>query len=164
MQKEKEKQQQTKILPTRKAKRVATRRSMAYNTVTKFDNEIKKKRKNEERGEGEGSEDDVETNKSAVMALGRSLHRYYGSGVTRGTTTNVGILVLDNAEELLSLSSSGKKKMKNSGGRVGATNYLSELLLLPKVMKLNVTIIVISNYVTLDMTRKILRNIVIGFN
>ena len=103
-----------------------------------------------------GGENNVETSHKAVMSLGRSLQRYYGEG---SSNTNVGILVLDKGEELLSLSSIGKKKSAASSSTTtaaaAATNFLSELLLLPKIMKLNVTVIVITNYSTLDMTRKL---------
>ncbi len=78
----------------------------------------------------------------------------------------MGVLILDKAEELLSLSSGIKKRKRKNDSQGGghsstssatpassSTNYLSELLLLPKIMKLNITVIVISNYSTLDKTR-----------
>jgi hypothetical protein len=55
-------------------------------------------------------------------------------------------LILDHAERLLSLSARKKKNEK--------TNFLAELLLLPKVMKLNLTVIIISTHSTLNDSRK----------
>lgn len=73
------------------------------------------------------------------------------------------ILILDKAEELLSLGSSTSSSSKGKKRAVGSssasstanktTNYLAELLLLPKIMKLNLTIIVISEFATLEKTR-----------
>ena len=155
---DKDQKDHQRILPLRRAKRAATRKSLATN-VTTYDDAMKKRRtrsNNNNGGEYYDDEENVETShSSAVMSLGRSLQRYYGSGEGSPSSSSkhrmqyVGILVLDKAEELLSLSSVGKKK-------TGATtsNFLSELLLLPKIMKLNITVIVITNYATLDMTRK----------
>lgn len=128
---------------------------------------------------GDNPEDTVETSHSAVLALGRSLQQYYGPSEKRSTRTGnlaqnpdsggkrcteyVGVLILDKAEELMSLSSTVRKRRKSSQGghsvvsassTSSATNYLAELLLLPKIMKLNVTVIVISSYSVLDKTRK----------
>jgi hypothetical protein len=167
-------QQQPKILPSRKAKRAATRKTYANNATTNFNNEIKKRRRKMKK-EYEGGDDDddhvvgvgennVETSHKAVMSLGRSLQRYYGEGSSQqrsSSNNNVGILVLDKGEELLSLSSIGKKKSAPSTS-AAATNFLSELLLLPKIMKLNITVIVITNYSTLDMTRKFLLGLGLG--
>jgi hypothetical protein len=79
---------------------------------------------------------------------------------------------LDKADELLSLSSAAKKSKKRrrrnsctatahnnqlsagSANNNRITNFLAELLLLPKIMKLNLTVIVLSTYATLDKTRK----------
>lgn len=146
-----------------------------------------------ENGNNDGSSDSrndaVETSHhSPVVAFGRSLEQYYGTSsitnsrrTTKLTTriggpspspentnhsTPMGILILDKAEELLSLSSSNKTRKRKQNSQGGghsstgsatptstSTNYLSELLLLPKIMKLNITVIVISNYSTLDKTR-----------
>jgi Cdc6-like AAA superfamily ATPase len=80
---------------------------------------------------------------TAVVALGRALKPYYGR-----ESKSCAFLVLDHAERLLSLS------IKKSGNE--QTNYLAELLLLPKVMELNLTIIVITNNCVLDSSRKFL--------
>jgi hypothetical protein len=80
---------------------------------------------------------------AAVVALGRALKPYYGR-----ESKSCAFLVLDHAERLLSLS------MKKDGKQ--QTNYLAELLLLPKVMELNLTIIVITNNCVLDSSRKFL--------
>lgn len=110
----------------------------------------------------------VETSHSAVVSLGRSLQVYYGHSAT---IQRIGILILDNADELLSLSSAAKKSKKRRRNRTTTphnnqlssstannriTNFLAELLLLPKIMKLNLTVIVLSTYATLDKTRKLL--------
>jgi Cdc6-like AAA superfamily ATPase len=82
-------------------------------------------------------------NHAAVAGLGRALKPYYGR-----ESKGCAFLVLDHAERLLSLS------MKKAGNEL--TNYLAELLLLPKVMELNLTIIVITNNCVLDSSRKFL--------
>jgi len=99
---------------------------------------------------------------SAILSLGRSLQAYYGAYCDdSGNVLNpnrrynkekhyAGVLVLDKAEELLSLSAAGKKGTSAEGG---ATSVLSELLLLPKIMKLNLTIVVVTNYANLSTTR-----------
>jgi Cdc6-like AAA superfamily ATPase len=83
------------------------------------------------------------TTHAAVVALGRALKPYYGR-----ESKSCAFLVLDHAERLLSLS------VKKAGNEL--TNYLAELLLLPKVMELNLTIIVITNNCVLDSSRKFL--------
>ena len=83
------------------------------------------------------------TTHAAVVALGRALKPYYGR-----ESKSCAFLVLDHAERLLSLS------IKKAGNE--QTNYLAELLLLPKVMELNLTIIVITNNCVLDSSRKFL--------
>jgi Cdc6-like AAA superfamily ATPase len=85
--------------------------------------------------------DTVETSTAAVVAFGRSLQPFYGVGSRR-----CAFLILDHGERLLSLSA---RKSKNE-----KTNFLAEILLLPKVMKLNLTVIIITNHSTLDRTRK----------
>lgn len=86
------------------------------------------------------TEDTVETSHSAVVAFGRSLQRYFGGGCQRAA-----VLVLDHAERLLTLSARKKSSDK--------ANCLAELLLLPKVMRLNLTIVVVSRYSLLYGTR-----------
>jgi len=160
---------QSRVLPSRKAKKAAIHKSVAYNANTYKSVHRKRTRGNNEDGyEDDGDEDDsdeevVETLHSAILSLGRSLQKYYGSYLddngayrSRGfrKKPKCGILVLDNAEELLSLSSASKKGISTSTATSGANNYLSELLLLPKIMKLNLTIVVVTKYCTLHMTRK----------
>lgn len=86
------------------------------------------------------SADSVETFHSAIMAFGRILQPIFGEGSLRA-----GILVLDHGERLLSFSARKRQYEK--------TNCLAELLLLPKVMNLNLTIVVISRYSILAGTR-----------
>jgi Cdc6-like AAA superfamily ATPase len=85
--------------------------------------------------------DTVETSNAAVVAFGRSLQPFYGVGTRR-----CAFLILDHGERLLSLST---RKSKNE-----KTNFLAEMLLLPKVMKLNLTVIIVTNHSMLDRTRK----------
>ena len=85
--------------------------------------------------------DTVEISNSAVVAFGRSLSPFYGVGAKRSA-----VLVLDHAEHLLSLSAKMARNQK--------TNFLAELLLLPKVMKLNLTVVVITRYSTLNDSRE----------
>lgn len=82
----------------------------------------------------------VETSHSPVLSFGRSLKRLYGEG-----SNQAAILVIDNAERLLSLSAKKKPNEK--------TNCLAELLLLPKVARLNLRIIIISRYSILEGTK-----------
>ena len=81
---------------------------------------------------------------SSPAVFGRFINQFCGvTGLYRGCA----ILILDQADKLLGFSNS---KQKNST----PTNFLSELLLLPKVMKLNMTIIVITNKLFLESTSK----------
>jgi Cdc6-like AAA superfamily ATPase len=91
--------------------------------------------------------DSVETSHSAVVAFGRSLQPFYGVGTKR-----CAILILDHAERLLSLSAKKKPSEK--------TNCLAELLLLPKVMKVNLAIIIITNHSILHGSRKYPKSLV----
>ena len=88
----------------------------------------------------EPMDDVVETSHSTMAAFGRSLHRFFGAGSQRAA-----VLVIDNAERLLTLSARKAAHEK--------TNCLAELLLLPKVMRLNLTIVLISRYSLLYGTR-----------
>jgi len=168
-----DKDDQPRVLPSRRAKKDAIHKSLAQNATT-YENVRKNRAKsggtnnelpfdnNDDDDDDDDSDDEaVDTLHSAVLSLGRSLQRHYGSYLDdNGTFRNrnfrkkprCGILVLDKAEELLSLSGASKKGTGSSGG--GANNVLSELLLLPKIMKLNLTIIVVTNYCTLHMTRE----------
>ena len=91
------------------------------------------------QGDPHPAEDIVETSQSVVASFGRSLKRYFGAG------GSAAVLVLDDAERLLTISAP-----KNTDGKA---NCLAELMLLPKVMRLNLTIVVISRYALLYGTR-----------
>ena len=164
---EHEEANQPRVLPSRRAKKAAVHKSIASNATTY--RSVKRRREGGYNSSDDDDDDDdddsdeeaVTTLHSAVLSLGRSLQRYYGSYLDdNGAYNNRGfhkkpkcaILVLDKAEELLSLASGSKKG--TSATSSGANNYLSELLLLPKIMKLNLTIVVITNYCTLHMTRE----------
>lgn len=87
--------------------------------------------------------DAVENLSSVVVALGRSLQPFYGVHANR-----CGFAILDQGpERLLSLSATNSKNEK--------TNILAELLLLPKVMRLNLTFIIIATNCTLHESRKL---------
>lgn len=85
-------------------------------------------------------DEQVESSHSAVVAFGRSLQQHFGPGSGRSA-----VLILDHAERLLRLSARKKANEKS--------NCLAELLLLPKVMQLNLTIVLISQYSLLHHTR-----------
>ena len=158
--------EQPRVLPSRKAKKAAIHKSIAQNATTYKNLQKRRTGDKYDSSDTEDDEDDsddeaVTTLHSAVLSLGRSLQKYYGSYLDDNGAYNnksfrkkpkCGVLVLDKAEELLSLSSASKKGTSASTGG-GANNFLSELLLLPKIMKLNLTIVVITNYCTLHMTR-----------
>ena len=95
--------------------------------------------------------DQVETSHSAIVAFGRSMSRHFGPGSGRAA-----VLVLDHAERLLTLSPR-KHQQHHQHQRTAASgdksNCLAELLLLPKVMRLNLTIVVISRYSLLQHVR-----------
>jgi Cdc6-like AAA superfamily ATPase len=78
---------------------------------------------------------------AVVAAFGRALQPSLGS-----SNKKCGFVILDHADRLLSLST---RKVAFE-----QTNYLAELLLLPKVMELNLTVIVITNNCILDGSRK----------
>ena len=86
----------------------------------------------------------VTTSHSGPAAFGRVLAPLFGPLDKSSVSVHSGaaFLVLDHAERLFSLLT----KQKN--------NYLSQLLLLPKVMGLNLTIIVVSRSTLLDCARK----------
>lgn len=91
-------------------------------------------------GSDEHVNNSPETSHSAVAAFGRSLQRFFGVGSQRAA-----VLVVDHAERLLTWSA---RKTANE-----KTNFLAELLLLPKFMRLNLTIVVVSRYSLLYGTR-----------
>jgi Cdc6-like AAA superfamily ATPase len=116
--------------------------------------------------QGSPSTEKVESSNSAVVSLGRSLQQYYGTEhTTRRAGRHSAILILDKAEELVTLSSADKKSSRRrlqkslsrssaqTSSSTKATNFLAELLLMPKVMKLDLTVVVITNYALLDKTK-----------
>jgi hypothetical protein len=91
--------------------------------------------------------DAVESLKSVVVALGRSLQQFYGVESKRSA-----FVILDQGpERLLSLSATNSKNEK--------TNLLAELLLLPKVTRLNLTFIIITTNCTLHASRKCFKSV-----
>jgi len=163
---------QPRILPSRRAKKAAIHKSLAHSTTTYHS--FRKQHQHQRRGSGgknNGDSDDsdsddddddetVETMHSAILSLGRSLRAHYGPEKdehghrlrSRRRRKRTGILVLDKAEELLSLATK-KGSLSSNNTNTNTNNVLSELLLMPKILKLNLTIVVVTNYATLDMTR-----------
>ena len=82
------------------------------------------------------------TSHGAPLALGRSLAPFIGENGTGGA-----FLILDRAERLMDLS-------PNDMGSRAKSHYLTQLLLLPKVMELKLMIIVISRHSLLMSSRK----------
>lgn len=80
----------------------------------------------------------IQTN---VWTLGCAIKRYL-----TGEVAHCGVMVLDHAERLLSLDA----KRLGSKDRI---NFLSQFLLLPRVLRMNLTIIVISKNILLEHTR-----------
>jgi Cdc6-like AAA superfamily ATPase len=96
-----------------------------------------------ERNSSKSSHKDASwTMHSVVGSFGRALQPICG----RESKKCSAILVLDNADRLLSLS---MKKLANE-----RTNFLGEILLLPKAMELNLTVIFISTNCCLSSSRK----------
>lgn len=89
----------------------------------------------------------VTNSHSAPMAFGRVLAPLFGASKKPSSVMQPGaaFLVLDHAERLFSLST--KQKMEPN-------NYLAQLLLLPKVVGLNLTIIIVSRSTLLDCARE----------
>ena len=83
---------------------------------------------------------------STPAVFGRSISQFCGVSGFNSFQRGCAFLVLDQASNLLSFSNT---KQRDSA----RTNFLSELLLLPKVMKLNLTIIVITDKLFLENTR-----------
>jgi hypothetical protein len=79
------------------------------------------------------------TEQTAVWAFGRTLASLFEDGYA-------GFLVLDHAERLLSLPS-GK-------GTTDPNNFLSQLLFLPRVAGINLTVIVVTNSLLLEHSRE----------
>jgi hypothetical protein len=85
------------------------------------------------------SETTWSTEQTAVWAFGRALASMFEDGYA-------GFLILDHAERLLNMSSS-----KGTGER---NNFLSQLLYLPRVAGLNLTVIVVTNSLLLEHSRE----------
>lgn len=85
------------------------------------------------------SETTWSTEHTAVWAFGRALAFLFEDGYA-------GFLILDHAERLLSLSA--------SKGTPEPNNFLSQLLSLPRVAGLNLTVIVVTNSLLLEHSRK----------
>jgi Cdc6-like AAA superfamily ATPase len=151
-----------RVLPSRNAKTVQDRENNARKAASTRSLQPNTEHVGGQPQKKEDNREKVESTNSAVVSLGRSLQQYYGVSATR---IHSAVLVLDRAEELLSLTSSDKKsnrrhKQKKLGASSSSsnnnrtTNFLAELLLLPKIMRLNLTVIVVTNYATLDKTRE----------
>lgn len=124
---------QRRIQPTRAAKRVSEELS-THNPLDATTSEEKEAI----LGDSVETTNSVEIFYSVVVALGRSLQPFFGVGTER-----CAFVVLDQGPESL-MSLSGKK-----------TNFLAELLLLPKVMRLNLTFVVVTKNSTLHYSRKL---------
>lgn len=85
---------------------------------------------------------------STPASFGRSIAQFCGASEYNSFQRGCAFLVLDCADKLLSFS---HQKQRNNVH----TNFLSELLLLPKIMKLNLTIIVITDKLMLENTSKL---------
>jgi hypothetical protein len=85
------------------------------------------------------SETTWSTEQTAVWAFGRALASMFEDGYA-------GFLILDHAERLLSLSASKATAEPN--------NFLSQLLSLPRVAGLNLTVIVVTNSLLLEHSRE----------
>ncbi len=81
------------------------------------------------------------------VAFGRSISQFCGDSMLNSGPSGCAFFILDNAEKLLSFTSDKQKAKAQL-----RTNWLSQILLLPKVMKLNLTIIVISCKTMLEDT------------
>jgi Cdc6-like AAA superfamily ATPase len=88
------------------------------------------------------SETTWSTEQTAVWAFGRTLASLFEG------RRHAGILVVDQAERLQSMSTN-----KGTGER---NNFLSQLLFLPRVANINLTVIVVSNSLLLDHSRECL--------
>lgn len=102
----------------------------------------------------DNSKDKVQTteasahaNHGAPLAFARSLTPFLGQGGVGGA-----FFVLDHAERLMTLAPNRSNSQRNK------TNYLSQLVLLPKVMGLNLTMILISRNSLLMNSRKSTNN------
>jgi hypothetical protein len=84
------------------------------------------------------SETTWSTEQTAVWAFGRALASMFGDGYA-------GFLILDHAERLLSLSASKETPEPN--------NFLSQLMSLPRVAGLNLTVIVVTSSLLLEHSR-----------
>lgn len=83
----------------------------------------------------------------APVAFGRVISPFFGPASPLSTEKKPGsaFLILDHAERLFTLSASQKAE---------PNNFLAQLLLLPQVMGLNLTVIIVSRSALLDCSRK----------
>mmetsp|Transcript_10900 Transcript_10900/g.20377 ORF Transcript_10900/g.20377 Transcript_10900/m.20377 type:complete len:832 (+) Transcript_10900:1-2496(+) len=93
-----------------------------------------------------GMMDSTNVSGSTVVSFGRSIAKFCGISKYSSFPRGCAFVVLDHAEELLSFSHNRQK------GSIH-TNFLSEMLLLPKTMKLNLTIIAITDKLMLEQSR-----------
>jgi hypothetical protein len=89
----------------------------------------------------------------AAWALGCALERWLRRSVRGGP--QAAFLVIDNAERLLSLAGSSRHKTAAAAENV---NFLAQLLLLPRVLQLNLTLIVITKSVLLEHSSTFINN------
>jgi hypothetical protein len=87
----------------------------------------------------------------AAWTLGCALERWQRRGVRGGGPAQAAFLVIDNAERLLSFAGSSRHKTAAAAENV---NFLAQLLLLPRVLQLNLTIMVITKSVLLEHISK----------
>jgi len=83
------------------------------------------------------------------MAFGRSISQFCGPSDYMSKINGCAFFVIDHAERLLSFS--GTKKAE-TGVTNDRNNFLSQLLIMPKIMRLNLTIVIITNNVLLEFT------------
>jgi hypothetical protein len=73
----------------------------------------------------------------------------FGCAIKSLLGTNCSVLVLDHAERLLSFETGNDAR--------GHINFLSQILLLPRILELNLTVILITKSALLGQSRKFLR-------
>jgi Cdc6-like AAA superfamily ATPase len=91
--------------------------------------------------------DSTNVSSSTTVSFGRSIAKFCGVSKYKSFLRGCAFIVLDHADELLSFSHNRQK------GNIH-TNFLSELLLLPKTMKLNLTVIAITDKLMLEQSSK----------
>jgi hypothetical protein len=92
---------------------------------------------------------------TAVWKFGRSCQKLMREFLKHNNLNQCSIVVvLDHADSLL--LSTGKQMKSGSGNTVSSISFLSQLLLLPQTMGLNITTIVITNSILLEHTGRYL--------